>query len=93
VSETATKLLEQLLALPEDERLLVADRLWDSLGDEKKQEIMDETTCDPEFQAELQRRLDSVADGTAELIPWEQAREQIQAELERRRAARGGGRT
>ncbi len=91
MSETASKLLEQLLTLPEAERLMIADQLWDSLGDEKKQEIMDETTSDPEFQAELQRRLDSVADGTADLIPWEEARERMRAELERRRAARGGG--
>jgi putative addiction module component (TIGR02574 family) len=93
MSETATKLLEQLLALPEDERLMIADRLWDSLGDEKQQEIIDEAANDPEFQAELERRLDSVANGTAELIPWEQAREEMRAELERRRAARGGGTT
>lgn len=83
MSEAATKLLEQLLQLPEAERQEIADRLWDSLGDD--------LADDPEFQAELQRRLDSVANGNAELIPWEQAREDMRAELERRRAARGAG--
>ena len=91
MSEAATKLLEQLLQLPEAERLQIADQLWESLGDAEKQAAIDETLDDPEFQAELQRRMDSMADGTAELIPWEQAREDMRAELERRRAARGNG--
>ena len=93
MSEVATKLLEQLLQLPDAERLQIADKLWDSLGDPEKQEAIDETLDDPEFQAELQRRLDSIADGTAVLIPWEQARDEMRAELERRRAGRqaGGG--
>jgi putative addiction module component (TIGR02574 family) len=86
VSETATKLLEQLLALPEEDRAAIADQLNESLGD-----LGDD--LDPAFEAELQRRLDSVADGTAEIVPWEQAREAMQAELERRRAERNGGST
>jgi putative addiction module component (TIGR02574 family) len=91
MSETVTTLLDQLLKLSEADRALIADRLWESLSDEKQEELMDETTSDPEFQAELQRRLDSIADGTAELIPWEQARVTIREELERRRAARKQG--
>jgi len=83
MSETATKLLEQLLELPEAERLQIAERLQDSFADTEGGELTD----DPAFQAELQRRLDSIADGTAELIPWEQARQTMHAELERRRAA------
>jgi putative addiction module component (TIGR02574 family) len=85
MSETATKLLEQLLVLPESERLQIAERLWDSLGDEKKQEIMDETTDDPTFQAELQRRLDSVANGTAELVDGEQVFREARERLQKRR--------
>lgn len=88
MSETATTLLDQLMQLSEADRLMIADRLWESLGEVAQQEVIDETTDDPEFQAELERRIDSVADGTAELIPWEQARVTIREELERRRAAR-----
>jgi putative addiction module component (TIGR02574 family) len=88
MSETATKLLEQLLALPEADRLMIAEQLWLSASEEKQQELIDEATSDPEFQAELERRLETVANGTAELIPWEEARVKIQKELERRRAAR-----
>ena len=91
MSETATTLLDQLLKLSEADRALIADRLWESLSDEKQQELMDEADDDPEFQAELERRIESIDSGTAELIPWEQARETIRAELERRESARQQG--
>ncbi len=81
MSEAATKLLEQLLLLPEDERAEVADRLWDSLGDAGA----DDPTEDPEFRAELQRRLDSVADGTAELIDGDEVLREARERLRRRR--------
>lgn len=84
MSETAAKLLEQVLALPEADRLAIADHIGESLGD-----LADD--LDPEFAAELDRRLEMVANGTAESVPWEEARDQMQAELARRRAARNGG--
>jgi len=86
MSETATKLLEQLLTLPEADRAAIADRLNESLD-----ELGDD--LDPAFEAELNRRLESVANGTAEVVPWEQARDEMQAELARRRAARNGAST
>jgi putative addiction module component (TIGR02574 family) len=78
VSETATKLLEQLLALPEEDRAAIADQLNESLGD-----LGDD--LDPEFEAELQRRLDSVADGTAELIDGEQVFREARERIQKRR--------
>jgi putative addiction module component (TIGR02574 family) len=83
MSEAAAKLLEQVLALPEEERAFIVDRLTETLGD-------DEAEPDPAFEAELNRRLDAVANGTAELVPWDQARCEMRAELARRRAARDG---
>jgi putative addiction module component (TIGR02574 family) len=80
MSDTATKLLEQLLQLPEAERLQIADRLWDSLACEKKQEIMDEATDDPEFRAELERRLKEVEEHPERLLDGEQ----VMAELRER---------
>jgi len=79
MSETATKLLEQLLRLSEGERRQIADRLRESFGDAES------PTEDPEFQAELQRRLDSVANGTAELIDGEQVFREARERLRRRR--------
>jgi putative addiction module component (TIGR02574 family) len=86
MSETAAKLLEEAMHLPPDERVQLAHSILDSVDAD---DLMD----DPEFRAELQRRLDSVADGTATLVPWEQARDEMRAELARRRAARAQGET
>lgn len=78
MSENAAKLLEAAMHLSPDERVQLAQSILDSVDAD---DLMD----DPEFRAELQRRLDSVANGTAELIPWEQARDEMRAELARRR--------
>jgi putative addiction module component (TIGR02574 family) len=75
MSEAATNLLEQLLQLSEADRLMIADRLWDSLTEQD----------DPEFAAELQKRLESVADGSAELIDGEQVLQEARERLAKRR--------
>ena len=85
MSETGTKLLEQLLQLPEAERLQIADRLWESLGDEQKQQIMDEATSDPEFQAELQRRLKEVEEHPERLLDGAQVMAELREHLRRKR--------
>ena len=86
MSDAAATLLQQALALPEPDRRWLADQLDASLGEGESQ-----LPDDPVFRAELARRLQSIADGTAELIPWEIARENIRTELERRREARARG--
>ncbi|MCE9567082.1 MAG: hypothetical protein K8U57_34195 [Planctomycetes bacterium] len=80
MSETAAKLLAQILALPAEEQVMIADRLNESLGGQ--------FDPDPVFEVELRRRLDSVADGTAVLLDGEHVMAEARAELERRRAAR-----
>jgi putative addiction module component (TIGR02574 family) len=76
MSETVAKLLEQLLELPSEDRRLIAEQLQGSLDAEQLPD-------DPEWRAEFDRRLQSVADGTAELIDGEQvfreARERLRA--------------
>ena len=84
MSGEAETLYQQALNLAADERYQLAQRLLFSLAD-------DELPDDPEYRVELDRRLQSIADGTAELVPWEEARDRIRAELDRRRAARQSG--
>ncbi len=59
-------LLEQILALPEEDRRLVADRIIGSLADEFEddgsQAVVDE---------ELGQRMASVSDGTAEFVQYD----------------------
>ena len=45
--------------------------------------------ADAEWIAELDRRAQAIADGTAKLVDWEEARERITARLKAQRAARG----
>jgi putative addiction module component (TIGR02574 family) len=78
MSEIATKLLSEALGLSPDERFQVAQQLLDSLDGDFP--VLDE----PEFQAELQRRLDAVADGTAELVDGEQVFREARERLRQR---------
>lgn len=84
MSGEAEALYQQALNLAADERYQLAQRLLDSLAE-------DELPDDPEFRAELDRRLQAIDDGTDIPVPWEEARETMRAELERRRAARQSG--
>jgi putative addiction module component (TIGR02574 family) len=76
------KLRSQAMALPAKERAELAHALLESLHEE----------ADPDAEgawlAELDRRAQAVADGTAELIDWDQARERIAARLKARREGR-----
>ncbi len=85
MSEAAKKLLEQALALPEADRLMIADEIWASLGEQAQEEAAGQLMDDPEFRAELERRLESVADGSAELIDGEQVFREARERLKKRR--------
>lgn len=78
----ADKLRAEALALPADARADLARVLLESLHEE----------ADPDaaaaWVAELDRRAQAVADGTAKLVDWEDARERITARLKARREAR-----
>lgn len=87
MSETATKLLEQVLLLPEAERELLADRLWESLGGDKQQELFDALSADPDFQAELELRLKEVEEHPERLLDGEQVMASVREQLRRNRQA------
>jgi putative addiction module component (TIGR02574 family) len=54
------------LALPEEERLRLVEKLLESLG--RETDLWDEAA----FGAELQRRSAEIDDGKAQLISWEE---------------------
>lgn len=71
MSERAAKLLEQVLALPDDDRLWLSDRLREHFADDADAEggyVWD----DPEFHAEIERRLEEVEKNPDSLIDGEQ---------------------
>jgi putative addiction module component (TIGR02574 family) len=86
MSEAATTLLEQLLKLSEADHVMIADRLWESLSDEKQQELINETTNDPEFQAELERRLKEVEEHPERLLDGETVMAELREHLKRKHA-------
>jgi putative addiction module component (TIGR02574 family) len=71
------ELKAQLLALPEDERQVLADELYDSLDGGQ----------DPEWErawtSELARRIAEIHEGRAELIDADEVHAELQVELQR----------
>lgn len=66
--------IEAALKLSEEERLEVAERMYESMGRD--------ADYDQGWDAEIQRRIKSIEDGTAKLVPWEEARRRIVGEDE-----------
>jgi hypothetical protein len=78
MSDAAMTLLGQVLALPDEDRRWLADQLDATLGPAESQ-----LPDDPAFRAELDRRLQSIADGTAVLLDGEQVMRELRARYAR----------
>jgi putative addiction module component (TIGR02574 family) len=87
MSVTVESLLQQAMALPETEREQLARRLYDTLPPlpEMPVEWDSEEEAEAAWQEELQRRLDSIADGTARLIDVDQMFAEIEAHRAKKR--------
>jgi len=83
MSETAQKLLEQIRALPDDEREWLVGELQDE--DDLTVDEIDELHADPEFQAMLAERLEQVEKHPEQLIDGETAMKMIREHLAARR--------
>ena len=73
------EIISKALQLSEEKRTQVALRLLDSLDAPDPHAHL----TDDELRAELDRRVKAVVDGTAEVIPADQAIEQLRAELKK----------
>lgn len=82
MSETALKLLEQVMALPPNDQAEFSRQLLDA---EFAAEDETEAEATARWAAELDRRLAEVADGSAESLPLADAMAVARAELARRR--------
>jgi len=63
MTDSAMRLKDELLQLSEDDRLELANVLWDSLDDEQAGEK--EEGYDEAWEAELNRRMQEIESGTA----------------------------
>jgi len=82
VRMSTEKLRSEVLALPAEERADLAHALLESLHEGV------DPDADTAWLAELDRRAQAVADGTANLVDWDEARERIAARLRARREGR-----
>ena len=78
------KLLSDALELPRADRAELATQLLRSLDDGAEANL-DEAV----WAKELERRAAAVADGTADLVPWDDFRAALHADLKARREAAG----
>lgn len=80
MSEVAESLLEQVLALPPEDVAEITRRLHDAPGDDY------DPLTDPEFRAELDRRIEAVGNGTAVLVDGDEVFAGARARFEERRS-------
>lgn len=76
MTSATKKILEEALALPEEERAALVSALNESL----------ETVADdlsPEWKAEIARRIEAVERGESRLIPWDEVETRIRDTLRR----------
>jgi len=66
--------LAELLKLSARERMEIAMALWDSLGDEERD---NELQLTPEQEAELDRRLADHLANPGSAVPWDQVRRKL----------------
>ena len=80
VMSTPTELLNQALALPRGERASLARELIASLDDPHD----DPAAVEAAWLEEIERRVQEVKDGTAELVDWETVRAEALERLRKR---------
>jgi putative addiction module component (TIGR02574 family) len=78
MGDASRKLLDEALALPEDEREVLAIELLESLGPR-------EVGWQDEWTAEIERRLEEVRSGKVELRAWDDVHAELRARLAQQR--------
>ncbi len=73
---TAEQILDSALNLPDDQRAMIAERLFQSLD----QETFTEDVADA-WRGEIQRRLEQVQSGSVKGRPWEEVRAELDRKL------------
>lgn len=79
-TDPENKLLEEALRLPPEERAAFAAKLIESLDGEQV-----DADAEAAWAAEIERRVQAIKAGTAQTIPWEEARARIQKARDGRR--------
>ena len=75
MSQSVTELLDAALVLPEPERAELAERIAASLTSLPG-------SLHPAWAVELRRRVAEIDSGQVRAIPWDEVRQQVQAQLD-----------
>lgn len=81
ITMSTEELLAQILRLPRSERARVTSELLSSL--EEPEDVVAQA-----WATELERRSREVAEGSVQVVDWEEAKQDLLTELKARRAAR-----
>lgn len=74
MTEAASKLLDNALALPPEDRRALAEALMDSVDDESGD-------LSPEWKAELATRIAEIERGEVQAVPWSEVEARIRKTL------------
>lgn len=81
MTATARNVLEQALALPEEDRRHVAEALLDSMAGESSADLEEETEA--AWRDEVMRRIGQVRRGEVQPEPWSKVKQRIRQILDR----------
>ncbi len=73
MSSAAKKILEEVLQLPLDEQVAIAETVLSRYEAESQEEI------DEAWKVEVRRRIEEIRSGKVKTIPWEEARAKLWA--------------
>ena len=74
MTATPSRLISEVLALPEEARREIVDAVLDSLIDEAE-------TLSPAWQAEITKRIDDAMHGRVQPVPWDEVEGRIRRAL------------
>ncbi len=75
MSPQVRKLLDEALALSEDDRVVLSDGIWNSFGETTRDEMYsNHSMSDPEFRAEIELRLQEAEDHPERLVSWDEVK-------------------
>lgn len=83
MTQTAQRIFDAALALPEKERADLASRLIRSL-DESPPDQAEQAEIDSAWKAEIERRVKEIDEGTARLIPADEVFAEIEQRLRKK---------
>jgi putative addiction module component (TIGR02574 family) len=69
-----TKILEQITHLSIEEQIVLVERVWDNIAEDKRTQHLD---MSPELEAELARRLLLIQTGQTQFFTWNEVEKNI----------------